>query len=103
MIIALLLTFAIASTAQAVRFDAERRRWAWTKLSLEARLREANTRGEVFERSLARLRADAEAGKLTINADYRSLFDRLTADAKGPAPAADAKGPAAATGPAPTA
>ncbi len=62
----------------------DRRRAAWRELSLSARLREAAGRAEVFERSLARLRADAAAGKLTVDEAYRAVFDRLTAEARGP-------------------
>ncbi len=85
MVFVMLLVIAIMGVGMAVQLDGERRRWHWARLSLEARLREAQTRGEVFERALARLRADEQAGKLQINDAYRSLFERLTAEAKGPA------------------
>jgi len=78
---------ALGGAALWLRQEEERRQWRWQKLSLEARLREAQTRGEVFERALAKMRADERAGKLLINDDYRSLFERLTAEAKGPAEA----------------
>lgn len=83
MVFVMLLVIGMVAVAMAVKFDAERRRWSWTRLSLEARLREAQTRGEVFERALARLKTDEQAGKLQINDEYRSLFERLTAEAKG--------------------
>ena len=79
-----LLVIAAVAAVMALTMDEERRRWRWARLSLEARLREAQTRGEVFERALARLREDEKAGKLSINEDYRSLFERLTAEARGP-------------------
>ncbi len=72
----------VAVVVLTVCLDEERRRRRWRELSLEARLRESGYRAEVFERALARLRADRDAGKLTINEDYRALFDRLTAEAR---------------------
>lgn len=66
-----------------LRWQEDRRRWSWRELSLSARLREAETRGLVFERALARLRRDADAGTLEVNEAYRPLFDRLTAEARG--------------------
>jgi hypothetical protein len=67
-----------------LRLVAERYYARWRTLSLTARLRESRNRAEVFERALARLRADCESGKLQLNDDYRGLFERLTAEARGP-------------------
>lgn len=80
----LLVTLAAVAAAGwlAVRHDEQRRAWRWRELSLEARLREATTRGLVFERALARLRTDYVQGTLQLNDDYRPLFERLTAEAR---------------------
>lgn len=68
--------------AGAVYWSEERYRWHWRELSLTARLRDKETRLEVFQRVLARLKADYEAGKLQVNEEYRELFERLTADVR---------------------
>lgn len=65
-----------------LRWSAAAYRWTWRERSLEARLRDAETRGQVFERALARLRRDYDAGTLELNETYRSLFERLTAEAR---------------------
>ena len=85
------LTLMAAAAAAAVwlKREEEQDRWRWRELSLTARLRDSQTRAEVFERALARLRADAAAGKLVVNDDYRLLFDRLTAEARAEAQAAE--------------
>lgn len=62
--------------------DNDRERFKWRELSLAARLREAQTRIEVLEKVIVRLKSDYAAGKLTINDEYRSLFERLTADVR---------------------
>ncbi|MBI2297875.1 MAG: hypothetical protein HYU66_02785 [Armatimonadetes bacterium] len=80
-----LLTLGLA-VGLAVRLNALKYRWRWAELSLEARLREAETRAEVVEKVLARLKNDLAAGKLTINDEYRSLFERLTSEIRSESP-----------------
>lgn len=89
----LLLLALIALATLAVRFASARERWHWRELSLEARLREASQRSEVFARALQRLRTDYDAGKLQLNDDYRLTFEKLTAEAgRGGGDAAGADG-----------
>ncbi len=75
---------AIAATVVLWLLRVEDQRLArWRDISFGARLRDAKARGLVYERALARLRTDAEGGQLHINDEYRPVFDRLTAEAKG--------------------
>ena len=78
----LVLVLVVVAGWLAVRLNAVTYRWKWGQLSLEARLRDAETRVEVTEKVLARLKADYAAGKLALNEEYRSLFERLTAEVR---------------------
>jgi hypothetical protein len=78
--IGLLLLLAVAIAVLGLRLIDLRYRWHWRQISLEARLRDAKVRADAFSRALARLRADRAAGRLAINDDYASLFERLTAE-----------------------
>lgn len=79
---AVLLVGYAALAVVGLRWSAAAYRWTWRERSLEARLRDERTRREVFERALARLRRDYDAGALELNESYRSLFERLTAEAR---------------------
>ncbi|MCC7492512.1 MAG: hypothetical protein IT204_09210 [Fimbriimonadaceae bacterium] len=76
----LLLLLLLAGCYGWARWSSAARAWHWRELSLQARLREAQTHRDVYQRALARIGADLRSGKLQVNAEYRSLLERLTAD-----------------------
>lgn len=79
----LLLVVTLAALAVVLAASREeRRRWRWREESYEARLRECQTRLNVFERALGRLRADYDEGKLELSAAYRGVFERLTSETR---------------------
>jgi hypothetical protein len=79
----LLIVSWLAIAALALKNIDLRYHWRWQQMSLEGRLREQRNRAEVFGRTLGRLRADWQAGKIKTDEGYGAVFERLTSEGKG--------------------